>query len=134
MTVHDPSIVVCLLNDLLASARKMAGEPELPVEHVRRLVEECQAHLNKVKAIMESRQNENARDGARTREDWEDSESRKPIASLMHQVSECLQQCLQQLSARKKTIAEELEHLRRTQHATRAYYGLKPTSKHADHY
>ena len=126
----DISTAIDLLKGLLDPLGRIAEDSELSADRLQKLVEECRTHFSQLKGIMEAHQNADARDGAETEKEVETSEARMAIVVLITEVGERLQQSIRQLASRKKAIAKDLECLRRTQHATRAYYGIKPPSRH----
>ncbi len=130
MPSHDNSTVIDLLKGLLAPLGRIAQDSDLSEDRLQRLVEECRTHFSQLKGIMEASQNADARDGDETEEAVETSEAKRAMTVLISEVGERLQQSIRQLASRKKAIAKDLECLRRTQHATRAYYGIKPPSRH----
>jgi hypothetical protein len=126
LTHHERSRVVCLLNDLLLSTEKLAADQELSDDLLLDLVGECERNVAQLRTVMGSGQDQDARDGAESEHGCAYLRSDESISGLFRQVDNRFRCCVEELSARKKRVADELGDLRRTQRATKAYQGLDP--------
>jgi hypothetical protein len=125
LTDHDRSAIVCLLKDLLLSAEKLASDIMPSDDRLLDLVDECERSVGQLRAMMDSGHETEARDGAESGGSWTSLESDESIKTLIHQVDEGLRHCIGELAARKQRIACELDSLRSTRRATKAYQGME---------
>jgi hypothetical protein len=125
LTDHERSTVLRLLNDLLLWAEELATDKELSDERLQDLVGECERKVGQLRTMMGSGQDRDARDGAGNEGGWAALRSDESLAGLIRRVDDRFRCCVEELSARRQRVASELNSLRRTQRATKAYQGIE---------
>jgi hypothetical protein len=125
LTDHKRSTVVCLLNDLLLSAEKLAADKHLSDDRLLELIGECERSVGQMRAVMGSGQETGTGDSSESEVGWAFLRSDETISGLVRQVDDRLRHCVEALSARIQRVAGELGDLRRTRRAAKAYQGLE---------
>lgn len=125
MNGSDRATAKELLNDLIEAANRIADKEGLSHDRVMAQVEECERKIRQLRVILELPQETDATDGAEGVRAPNALRADAHLQDLMREADASLRQCVDVLSERRQAVANELNTLRLTQRATRAYQGIE---------
>ncbi len=124
MTESDRALITGIVNELIRTAERIAGDKALSNELVLSQVTECERTFAQLRTLLDRHGIAKAKDGPETSE-TDDAACDAVLRALLLQAGESLQHCITALSIRRNAVAEELESMRRAQRATKAYRGIE---------